>query len=268
MVKKSKQNKGVSASEKEFKKLSKKVEKEIKQVQGKGDFDVTKGTDISSGKDIKGNNSKGRKSSKEKVKKVSKSVIDMTREELIKAATSTAQHANKTLREYEKSKIEHLPTYHKLLEIGERHNLKTKSDRISRSFKNMPDYKLRDFITETKNTYTGKSVKKVTEKFSRQRTSMADMLRTKVNPKTYDVDSLVNMSDKKFIEFLNKMTAVRKEEPKLGSKEVAMRALDDLGYSLEDQAEEIALALQRNAEMKKRLEGRKVSEMNRNKRER
>jgi hypothetical protein len=257
--------KEVSASEKEYKKLSKKVEKEIKQVQGKGDFDVTKGTDISNSK---GKRSKSRKAPKEKEIKVSKSITDMTREDLIKAATSTAQHSNKTLRDYEKADKEHFDTHGRLLAIAEKFDLKTRGNRVSRSFNKLSDNQLRDFITEAKQTYTGKSIKKVSSEFDRRRAITTDMIQNRFKDEGIDVSKLNKLSDSDFAELYGKLNAARASEVKAyNSNEVILNFLkefslvndideDEMALRFQQQREAIDL-LNRNKAVKSRNRGRR-----------
>jgi hypothetical protein len=258
MAKRPKKNKSVSASEKEYKKLSKKVENELNKVNENEDFNVTKGTDISNSQSKKAKKSNSRKASKEKKINVSKSVKDMTREELIKTATSTAQHSNKTLREYEKADKDHLYVHGKLLAIAEKYDIKTRGNRVSRSFKKLTDNQLRDFITEAKQTYTGKSVKAVSSEFDKRRAITTDMLKNRFSG--LDESKLNNLSDSQFNEFYERLSAgkVSKDGRQYTSNEIIVNTLIDLGLMNEDWEDEYALAFQKQREANERLNRNKA----------
>jgi hypothetical protein len=243
MVKRPKQNKKNSASEKEYKKLSKKVEDEIKKGNKNDDFNLTKETEISSKSKSK---TKGRRTSKESRKMPSnKSVKDMSREELIRSATSTAQHSNKTLREYEKADKDHLYVHGKLLAIAEKYDIKTRGNRVSRSFKKLSDNQLRDFITEAKQTYTGKSVKAVSSEFDRRRAITEGMILDRVEG--VDSDKLKALSDEQFNELYAELknNAASKDGTKLSSDEVILKYLSKFNIMNENEVEEVVFEFQK-----------------------
>lgn len=256
-----KPNKRVSASEKEYKKLSKKAEQDAKKAIENVSDELNGKTEISNSSRPK---SKGRKSPKEN-KKMStpKSVKDMTREELIKSATSTAQHANKTIRDFEKADKGHFHTPGNLLSIAEKYDIKTKGNRVSRSFGKLNDNQLRDFIVEVKRAYTGKTVKKATEEANRKRINAIGTLKDRFEG--LDISKLEGLSDEEigkiFGELKSKMST--KEWKDITSDLVLLNILTEMGLLDEDDNEDLVYAFQREREVKERLDRNKVKNRNR-----
>lgn len=194
-----------------------------------------------------------------------KSVKDMDRGELTRYATSVAQHSNKTLRDFERAGKGHLHTPGKLLEIADRFDLKTKGNRVSRSFKNLSDNQLRDFIIQARQTYTGKSVKAVTEEFERSKRNTIEMLKTRFDGA--DIDKIKSLSDEAFSTFFARLGAGRKSDAQsYNSNEVIVSILKDFGALDEGKEDEYALAFQKQRESNERLNRNKVMNRNRGRR--
>lgn len=194
-----------------------------------------------------------------------KRVKDMNREELTRYATSVAQHSNKTLRDFERADKGHLHTPGKLLEIADRFDLKTKGNRVSRSFNKLSDNQLRDFIVQARQTYTGKSVKAVTEEFERSKRNTIEMLKTRFDGA--DIDKIKSLSDEAFSTFFARLSAGRKSDAQAyNSNEVIVSILKDFGAMDEGKEDEYALAFQKQKESNERLNRNKVMNRNRGRR--
>jgi hypothetical protein len=209
---------------------------------------------------------KGKKKHKNKNVKapLMKSVMAMTRDELIKTATSTAQHANKTLRDYERAGKEHLYAHGRLLSIAEDNGLKTRGNRVSRSFKNKSDNELRDFITDTKVAYTGKNIKKASEESSRQRLNAEGTIKDRFSD--VNISKLKELSDSDFNKVFNALKDASKTSKggrQLSSDEVIQNELSKMGLFDDDEDDSYVYAFQKNKEMDDRLNKNKV--INRNK---
>lgn len=192
-----------------------------------------------------------------------KNVTDMTREELIKSATSTAQHANKTIRDFEKANMGNFKTPGTLLSIAEKYDLKTKGNRISRSFKNLSDNQLRRFVIESKQTYKAENLKKAMKKLNKRRQTTQAMLldRNYID----DLNKVNALTDEQFNELYRELSANASGDngKKRGSDDIILEFLAKFGIkSEEDEEGDIAFAFQKGKDKSDRFNKHSVKNRN------
>lgn len=254
MVKKRK----VSPSEKTAKKMQREMERELNKL----DNDLLNETDISN---LPKQSSKGKKTPKQKkISPPKKSVKNMNRDELLHYATSVAQHSNKTLREFEKAEKSHLHTPGHLLSIAEEFNLKTKGNRVSRSFKKLSDEQLKDFVNRARRAYTGKSVSSVTAAMDKKKENTISML-LRTAKEDVDEEKLRKMGD----EFFNKLYERLNEGKTSGVKnyssdEVVFKVLAEFNLLNKEDDEDYRRTFLRQRESMERFERNKLSNRSKN----